>query len=75
MRNFGRNYEDSVSFVSSDRRAVGEIVVKQHGVKHSDVLDSNEALSCSMEKAMHADIKKRDRKVVPASLSWLSFYL
>ncbi len=58
MRNFGRNYEDSVSFVSGGRRGFWEIVEKRHGVKHSDVLGNNEALSCSMEKAMHSDIKK-----------------
>jgi len=35
MRNFGRNYEDSVSFVSGGRRGFWEIVAKRHGVKLS----------------------------------------
>lgn len=75
MRNFGRNYEDSVSFVSGGRRGLWGIVSKRHDIKHPGVLGNNEALPCSMEKGVYSDIKKRNRKVVPASLSWLSLYL
>lgn len=35
MRNFGRNYEDSVSFISGGRRGIWKMVVKRHGVKYS----------------------------------------